>query len=404
MGKPKGQTKANTSRAPVAAPASQDMGWGLRYHAGRLRTALFFLVVAAGIVVCFGQGGSLGAWFLRDQYVATRASVVKAPYWADALDPQPDPYGAIAGWHVDLKVADYPFSLAVALSDLDPSRNYVGKDTPPDAAKFAAGSTHPVWFYADARWKAPETVSLIERPPALLIGRAAFPRFPTLAEAFEDSDALPIVCGGALALAAIFLVLTVYGRRGGETAGEAFSVRASKGFVALLVAGGAYVINNDHPLTGDEARYVPAEIIVTREPYPDDKLSHYAGYRLVWRTWRLDARLADAKGTEFSIDVDGLDPHRVPWASRHSPDFSALQPGTRLPVWRSPFHSSNLDGITTHKQSLYWEAFLSRERWPNRYTWREFIQDSPLAVAFMATCLALAVVFLIPLGGRRAKD
>ena len=49
-------------------------------------------------------------WFLRCLRGHAR-EIVKAPYRADALDKQPDPNGAIAGWHVELTVSGKPFAL-----------------------------------------------------------------------------------------------------------------------------------------------------------------------------------------------------------------------------------------------------------------------------------------------------
>ena len=392
-------------RQAASAQASTQMqpeGWGFRWHAGHFRTSLWLAVAAIGIVLTFGQSnGALEQWFLRDAYVATRATIVKAPYWADALDPQPDVNGAIAGWHIELRVGEYPFTLAVALSDFDPDKNNTDQKIVPDANRFAIGTVHPVWFYADNKMKQPETVALLQSTPALLISRAAFSRFPTLDEAIENSIELLIAPVIMLSIAAFYLVFSFVGKRGGNTAGAPLSGRLTSAFVMCLVAGGAYFVNNEHPLAAREEQYVPGEIEITRAPFPEDKLTNFSGYRVLWRAWRVEAKLTAPGAQVFTIDVDGLDPRRTTWASRHSPDFSALQPGTKLAVWQSNVHRSTLNNLGSMKQTIYWETFLSRERWPEKYTPRDFVKDNPVATMVIATALMLAVVWLLPLGGRR---
>lgn len=381
-------------------------GWGFRWHAGHFRTALWMIVAAIGIVITFGQQSSaLAQWWLRDGYVATRATIVKAPFWADALEPKstnPDYADVYAGWHIELRVGEHPFTLAVALADFDPEKNHTDQKIVPDANRFAAGSVHPVWFYDNNKKKQPETVALMDRPPALLISRAAFGRFPNLMEAAENSVELLIAPAILLSLAVFYLLFSFWGKQGGNTAGAPLSSRAGPAFFALLVAGGAYLINNEHPLAGRAEEYTPAEIEITRAPLPVDQLTYYSGYRVVWRTWQVQAKLTTPGAQEFTIDVDGLDPRRTTWASRHSPDFSVFQPGAKLAVWQSGFHSSNLNHLGSQKPVIYWETFLSRERWPEKYTPRDFVKDSPVAVAIMLVAIALALVWLIPLGGRRA--
>ena len=380
-------------------------GWGLRWHAGHFRTALWLAVAAIGIICTFGQqSGALAQWFLRDAYVATRATVVKAPFWADALEPKPansDYSDAIAGWHIELRVGDYPFTLAVALADFDPDKNSTDQKIVPDAARFAVGSVHPVWFYANNRLKQPETVALLESPPSLLISRAAFGRFPSLMEAIENSVEVLIAPAIMLSLAAIFLVLAFFGKQGGETAGAPLGRRLMPAFFAMLIAGGAYLVNNEHPLAVHDDQYVPAEIEITRGPVPSDTLTYYRGYRVLWRTWQVQARTVGGPGQSFTIDADGLDPRRAPWASRHSPDFSALQPGTKLAVWQSNMHSTTLGYLGSMNPVIQWETFLSRERWPEKYTPRDFVRDGPIATMVIAFALLLALVWLLPLGGRR---
>ncbi len=402
------RTTAQQSRRQAASPQSGPQrvaeinNWGFRWHAGRFRVALWMTVVAFAIVLTFGQqSGAFAQWYLRDGYVATRASIVKAPYWADALAPKDQSSDAIAGWHIDLRVGEYPFTLPMALTDFDPDKNYLDQKLVPDANRFAVGSEHRVWFYADNKKKQPETVGLLTSTPALVISRTAFPRFPTLQDALEESTELLIAPVILLSLAMIYLVLSFFGKRGGDTAGQTLAARLPAVFAVALVAGGTYLVNNEHPLAGDEGRYVPAEIEITRGPQPDDKLTYYAGYRVLWRTWQVQARLTGGNGQEFTIDVDGLDPHRQPWASRHSPDFSAFQPGTKMAVWQNTFHSSTLEQLGSMKPTIYWETFLSRERWPDKYTWRNFIKDSPIAVVVIAAAGLLALIWLVPLGGRR---
>lgn len=406
------QKPPRTATKPVsrqAAPGqvhtrtqAQTPSWGFRWHAGHFRTALLLAVAAIGIVLTFGQqSGALAQWFLRDGYVATRATVVKAPFWADALEPKSEVSDAIAGWHTELRVGDYPFTLAVALADFDPDKNYFDQKIVPDANRFAVGSVHPVWFYADNKWKQPETVALLQSTPALLISRAVFSRFPSLSEVIENSFELLIAPVLLLSLAAIFLVLSFVGKRGADTTGAPLASRLTVAFAACLVAGGAYLVNSEHPLAVHKDQYVPAEIEITRAPFPQDKLTYYSGYRMLWRTWQVEAKLATPNAQVFTIDVDGLDPRRTPWASRHSPDFSALQPGTRLAVWQSNVHSSTLNNLGSMKQTIYWETFLSRERWPEKFSPRDFVKDNSIATVVIAIALLLAVVWLVPLGGRR---
>jgi hypothetical protein len=385
----------------VAQPAARA-GIGWRWHPARFRVALCWVVAAIGFTALVGQHTALVMWFLRDAYVATRAEVVKAPYWADALDKQADLDGAIAGWHVDLAVSGKPFAIAVALADLDPGGNYVQEKSPPDAARFALGTTHPVWFMEDQTKIPARAVSLISEPPSLLVGRSAFPRLPSLAEAAEASTELLVVAGAMLAIAAVYLLLAYVGRREG-VADQGRASRWAFASVMVLIAAGTSLIARDHPLAHDES-YSPAEIEIVRAPFASDQLTHFRGYRVLWRTWRVEARLVNPDGPAFFIDADGLDPHRVPWASRHSPDIDAFKPGTRMPVWQSKFHSSALEGTVLSKPELYWEAFLSRERWPEKYTMRNFFNDSPQTSMFIATCIALALVCLMPLGGGRSRD
>jgi hypothetical protein len=385
--------------------AQRERGWGFRWHAGHFRVALWMIVLAIGIVITFGQQSSaLAQLWLSDGYVATRATIVKAPFWADSLEPKPAPSDysdAIAGWHVELRVGEFPFTLAVALADFDPDKNNTDQKIVPDANRFAVGSVHPVWFYENNKKKQPETVAMLERPPALVISRAAFARFPSLMDAIENSVELLIAPAILLSLAVIYLLFSFWGKQGGNTAGATLASRAAPAFFALLVAGGSYLINSEHPLARDNEQYSPAEIEITRAPFPSDQLTYYSGYRILWRTWRVEARLTTPGAQEFTIDVDGLDPRRTTWASRHSPDFAAFQPGTKMPVWQSAFHSSTINHLGSQKPVIFWETFLSRERWPEKYTPKDFVKDSPVGVAIMAVALALALIWLVPLGGRR---
>ena len=211
--------------------------------------ALWLAVVAVGVMLAVAQeSGPLAQWLFRDGYVATRATVVKARYWADALEAKPQTDEAIAGWHIDLRVGDRPFALAVALSDFDPDKNYFDQKYSPDKNRFAEGSVHPVWFYADNKLKQPETVALLQSPPALLISRAASARFPAFSEAIENSIEFLIAPALLLAIAAIYLLLSLVGKKGGDTAGSPLATRLTTAIVACLVAGGAYLVNNEHPL------------------------------------------------------------------------------------------------------------------------------------------------------------
>jgi hypothetical protein len=398
-----GSRQAASPQPGVQRPATVN-DYGFRWHAGRFRVALWMTVVAFAIVLTFGQqSGALAQWYLRDGYVATRANIVKAPYWADALAPKMDGNDAVAGWYIDLRVGEYPFMLPMALTDFDPDKNYQDQKIVPDANRFAVGSEHRVWFYADNKKKQPETVGLLNSTPALVISRTAFSRFPTLQDALEESTDLLIAPGILLSLAAFYLLLSLYGKRGGDTAGSTLVARLPAVFAACLVGGGAYLVNNEHPLVVHEEQYVPAEIEITRGPQPDDQLTYYAGYRVLWRTWQVQARLAGGASPEFTIDVDGLDPRRQPWASRHSPDFAAFQPGTKIPVWQSNFYSSTLNNLGSMKPVVNWDTFLSRERWPNKYTWRDFIKDNPIAAVVVATAGLLALIWLVPLGGKRGQ-
>ena len=405
-------SRAGDTRAPRQTVAAAALslaqtgvhGWGFRWHAGRFRMALWLAVVAIGIMLTAGQeSGALAQWLLRDGYVATRATVVKAPYWADVLEAKSQTDEANVGWHVELRVADYPFTLAVALSDFDPEKNHLEQNSIPDANRFATGSIHPVWFYADNKLKQPETVSLLQSPPALLISRAAFPRFPSLNEALENSIELLIAPVLLLSFAIIFLVLSFVGKRGGDTAGLPLASRLTTAFVACLIASGVYLVNNEHPLAAYEHQYVPAEIEITRAPIADDKLTYFRGYRVLWRTWQVEAKLTAPGAQIFTIDVDGLDPRRAPWVSRHSPDFSVFQPGNKLAVWQSNFHRSTIENLGSVKPVIYWETFLSRERWPEKYMPRDFVKDNPIATMVIAIALLFALITLLPLGGRRVK-
>ena len=391
-------------RQPTTSPqaGSQKPPWGFRWHAGHFRIALWLIVAAIGIVVTFGQQeGALAQWVFRDGYVATRATVVKAPYWADALAPKPQQEEANAGWHIDLRVGDYPFTLAVGLSDFDPDRNGTDQKIIPDANRFAVGTVHPIWFYDDQHRKAPETVALLASAPALLISRAAFSRFPSLWEALENSVELLVVPACLLFIAWWYLLFSFIGRQGGNTAGSPLSVRIGPALFAFAAAGAAWLVNSEHPLASTNDQYAPAQIEITREPFPNDKLTNYRGYRVLWRTWQVEAKLDAPGGPGFTIDVDGLDPHLVPWASRHSPDFSAFKPGTKMPVWQSSYRSADLKGVVTSKPEVQWDTFLSRERWPEKYTLRDFIKDNTIPDMIIVICIALGLVWLVPLGGRR---
>ncbi|MBL8512772.1 MAG: hypothetical protein JNJ55_02180, partial [Betaproteobacteria bacterium] len=328
MAKKKPSPKVNVA----AQPASRG-GIGWRWHPARFRMALWLVVAAIGLAATFGQSSALVMWFLRDAYVATRATVVKAPYWADALSKEADPYGSVAGWYVDLQVADKPFTLAVAMSDFDPGKNSADKNQPPSPGRFSVGNVHPVWFMVDQQRIAARTVSLISEPPPLLISRAEFPHFPTLDEAIAESTAALTLSAALLVIAVPYLILAFVGRRNDITPADA-ATRASVAFVALLIAAGIFMLNREHPLAANTEQYVPAEIEIVTLPFAVDQLTHYSGYRVVWRTWRVEARLVNPDGPAFFIDVDGLDPRRVTWASRHSPDFDAFKPGTRMKVWQ----------------------------------------------------------------------
>ena len=399
--------KQKTSRAGAKpgkrnAVLPMEEGGRFRWHAGYFRTALILAIVAIGILLIFGpRSDGLAQWLVRDGYVATRATVVKVPFWADALEAKSDQSDAVAGWHVELRVGDYPFTLPVGLGDFDPDRNYFDQKNVPDVNRFAVGSVHPVWFYADNKMKQPETVALLQSKPVLIISRAAFSRFPTLREALEDNVELLIAPALLLLFAVIYMVSAFRGKRNVDTAGSPLATRITYAFVACLVAGGTYLVNNEHSLAVHKDQYVPAEIEITRAPLPEDKLTFYGGYRVLWRTWQVQAKLAAPDSAGFTIDVDGLDPRRAPWASRHSPDFSKFQPGTKLAVWQSNFHSATLNSLGSLKPTIPWDSYLSRERWPEKYTLRDFVKDNPVATTIIGIALMLAVIWLLPLGGRR---
>lgn len=399
-------TRAETKPAPRvrAAPKAKApaASWGARWHAGNFRAALCLTILAIAFALSFGQGSVLGQWYLRDGYVATRATIVKAPFWADTLAPN-NTDDAIAGWHVELRVGEYPFTLPVALADFDPDKIYTQQGVAPAGDRFAVGSVHPVWFYDDNRKKQPETVSLLQSVPALVISRAAFGRFPSLSEAMEQDYEVLIAPAILLALAALYLFFAFFGKRWGNTSGSSFVARATWAGGACVVAVGAYLVTNEHPLASHSAEYTPAEIEITRGPLPIDQLTSYRGYRVLWRTWQVQGRLATPGAREFTIDVDGLDPHRTTWASRHSPDFSAFQPGSKLPVWRSGLYGAKLDNPGPLKPVISWDSYLSRERWPEKYTLRDYAQDNPVGVVIIAAAMLFALALVIPLGGNRAQ-
>lgn len=376
--------------------------WGLRWHAGNFRMALTLMALAAVVLIGFGQNtGALAQWYLRDGFVATRATVVKAPFWADALEAKTDDHTGIAGWHIELRVGDYPFTLPVSLADFDPDKISTDQKRPPDAQRYAVGSVHPVWLYADHRKKQPETVALLNSTPPLLYSRAAFKRFPSLSEAAEDSMELLIAPVLLLCVAEAYLLFSFFGKRGGDTAGPTLVGRLPVVFFIGTIAFITYLVSSEHPLDSSPERYIPAEIEILSGPFPSDKLTIYRDYRVLWRTWQVHARLTGKTTSPvFTIDVDGLDPHRVPWASRHSPDVAALQPGTKLAVWENTYHSATLQNLGSDKPIIYWETFLSRERWPDKYTWRNFVQDNPVAVVLLAGEALLLLIWLMPLGGK----
>lgn len=391
--------------APPAARTGGGHGWGPRWHAGRFRTALFLLVAAVGLVWVFGiTGGPLSHWMLRDGYVATRATVTKAPFWADALDTRKDADEGVAGWYVEMTMRGLPYSVPVALGDFDPDRNQFDAKSPPDARRFAEGSVHPVWFYEDNHRKQPETVSLLQSSPVLVMSRAAFPRFPTFLEAVDSASELLVFPAILLALGFLFLLLSVWGKRGGSTAGSTFGARLVPFLFCLLVAGGAVMVNLDHPLAHRGEDFTAESIEIVRAPVASDRLTQFGGYRLLWRTWQVEARLNKPGSNVFLIDVDGIDPRRATWASRHSPEFAAFQLGNVLPVWRAGYQTTMLDTAGSYKPVLPWDAFLSRDRWPDKYTYQNFIADNPAAVRCIALALALALILIVPLGGRRVAS
>lgn len=78
-----------------------------------------------------------------------------------------------------------------------------------------------------------------------------------------------------------------------------------------------------------------------------------------------------------------------------------FQPGTKMAVWQSNFHSSTLNNLGSLKPTIPWDSFLSRERWPEKYTFRDFVKDNTAATIVIALTLLMAVIWLLPLGGRR---
>ena len=130
-------------------------------------------------------------------------------------------------------------------------------------------------------------------------------------------------------------------------------------------------------------------------------LTFYCGYRVLRRTWQVQAKLTAPDSPGFTIDVDGLDLRRAPWAFRHSPDFFLFQPGAKLAFWQSNFYSSILNNPGSFKPTVPRESFFSRERWPEQYTPKDFVKDNPVATMVIAIALLLTVVWLLPLGGRR---
>ena len=84
-----------------------------------------------------------------------------------------------------------------------------------------------------------------------------------------------------------------------------------------------------------------------------------------------------------------------------SPDFFMFQPGAKLAFWQSNFYSSILNNPGSLKPTVPRESFFSRERWPEKYTPKDFVKDNPVATMVIAIALLLTVVWLLPLGGRR---
>jgi hypothetical protein len=390
---PNAQNKQAVARDHKPAPARR---LGYCYAPTRLRAGLLLWLLAAGFTITFGfTTPSISAWLLKDGYVATRATIVTAPFWAERIGPKNTYDDAVAGWHMEIKITGHDFALPVALADFDPDGNYFEETRKPDPARFAVGKTIPVWFFAAPVYKTAQTVSLLDSAPPMVLNRAVFTQAPSLNDALHDSIGLLVVPMVLGTIGVGFFIAVPLGRSA-DAADSPFARRAMWAFGLGCVAYFVYLISNDHPLADRANDFEAAEVEVLDTPRGTDSLTNVYGYRLLWRTWRVPVKILP-DGPIVLSDVDGLDPRRSAWANRFLPDGAVFAPGTRLPVWRATSQAWLYEN-TSGDNIVPWHALLSRERWPEKYTWRHFVADNPSATAGIATLLAAALLVLIPLG------
>ena len=83
---------------------------------------------------------------------------------------------------------------------------------------------------------------------------------------------------------------------------------------------------------------------------------------------------------------------------------------TRATVVKAPLRADAIEAKSDQSDAIAgwhveptipWESFLSRERWPEKYTPKDFVKDNLVATMVIAIALLLAVIWLLPLGGRR---
>lgn len=373
-----------------------------RYRPGRLRFGLLVLGIGLSFfwAVWWHLTGTL-QWRLQDDYIATRITVTKAPYWADAQGP-PDEDGAIAGWHIEARVGEYPFTVPMALADFDPDGIHTERKREPDSTRFAIGSKHPVWFYANGSALKPETIAYAAQAPTLIHNRVVYQRFPTFTEAVGESKVLILMLAAPIIAIGLFNVALAFARpRTREHASDGtLAVRIQLAVLFLLAALGTIYLANSHPLQGRDSWYIDNDFKVAGEPFPVDSLTMFAGVRIVWREWYVSGELAAYPGNIVAVPVDSVIAHRQPWSSRLSPDLSELKPGASMPVWldkSSEFMLKGGSGTLAKPQRVQWDVVLSRERWPDKYTWRDFVREHPQVTAFSLSALLLALICLVPM-------
>jgi hypothetical protein len=375
---------------------------------GVLRTALLCLwLLATGAYTFIWCDSHMQFWRARDSVIAEHATVVREPYWADALTHTINPDVENAGWTIDMRVADHPAVMPVALADFDRQGRYLVADKPPPEDKFRVGTVLPIWFLADARRFAPASTASPLDLPVVLFNRAIWPRSTSFMAALhrawgEPSLGLYLMLWAMIAISCLSLFGLI-----DDAPDWSRATRLKIGLYCGLPIAVVMAIGYSTARGPTDADYQADTFTVVSAPAYTDRLAERSSVRVVERHWTVAGRLQKTSSALLTVPLEQIDPRRAPWASQFMPDLAQFHPGAVIEVWvdpalravpaTQPSHADSADGALSPAP---WSV-VSRERWPNQRSFTDYVLRSERALGGVVSLLLLLGVILIPLRRRR---